>query len=78
MNNLFLKKKFKFYYLKTKKIQESIGGIREIITFEKENYFSDIYDKYINKLIKVFYRYHFLSLEVPQPNGLHGQCARPS
>ena len=48
-------------YLKTKKIQESIGGIREIITFEKENYFSDIYDKYINKLIKVFYRYHFLT-----------------
>ena len=48
-------------YLKTKKIQESIGGIREIITFEKENYFSGVYDKYINKLIKVFYRYHFLS-----------------
>jgi ABC-type multidrug transport system fused ATPase/permease subunit len=48
-------------YLKTKKVQESIGGIREIITFEKEKYFSDIYDEYIDKLIKVFYRYHFLS-----------------
>ena len=48
-------------YLKTKKIQESIGGIREIITFEKENYYSEIYDKYIDKLIKVFYKYHFLS-----------------
>ena len=48
-------------YLKTKKIQESIGGIREIITFGKEKYFSDIYDEYIDKLIKVFYRYHFLS-----------------
>ena len=41
-------------YLKTKKIQESIGGIREIITFGKEKYFSDIYDEYIDKLIKVF------------------------
>ena len=48
-------------YLKTKKIQESIGGIKEIITFEKENYFSGIYDKYIDKLIKVFYKYHFLA-----------------
>ncbi len=48
-------------YLKTKKIQESIGGIKEIITFEKENYFSNIYDKYIDKLIKVFYKYHFLA-----------------
>ena len=48
-------------YLKTKKIQESIGGIKEIVTFEKEKYFSSIYDEYINKLIKVFIRYHFLS-----------------
>ncbi len=50
-------------YLKTKKIQESIGGIVEIISFKKEKYFGDIYDKYIYKLIKVFYKIHiFLKL----------------
>lgn len=47
-------------YLKTKKIQESIGGIVEIITFKKEKYFGNTYDKYIEKLIKVFYKFHFL------------------
>ena len=38
------------------KIQESIGGIIEIISFKKEKYFGDIYDKYIYKLIEVFYK----------------------
>ena len=47
-------------YLKTKKIQEGIGGIKEIIAFEKEEYFSKTYNKYINKLIRVFYIYQFL------------------
>ena len=52
---------FSLFYLFFNKIIKRIGEEREIITFEKENYFSDIYDKYINKLIKVFYRYHFLT-----------------
>ena len=52
-------------YLKTKKIQESIGGIVEIITFKKEKYFGNIYDQYIEKLIKVFYKFHFL-LKLPR------------
>jgi ATP-binding cassette, subfamily B, bacterial PglK len=47
-------------FLKTKKIQEGIGGIKEIIAFEKEEYFSKSYNKYINKLIRVFYLYQFL------------------
>ena len=52
-------------YLKTKKIQESIGGIIEIISFKKEKYFGDIYDKYIYKLIEVFYKIHFF-LKLPK------------
>lgn len=52
-------------YLKTKKIQESIGGIIEIISFKKEKYFGEIYDKYIFKLIKVFYKIHFF-LKLPR------------
>lgn len=52
-------------YLKTKKIHESIGGIIEIITFQKEKYFGDIYDKYVEKLIKVYYKFHFV-LKLPK------------
>ena len=47
-------------YLKTKKIQESIGGIKEIIAFEKISYFSKAFNIYIEKLIKIFYVFHFL------------------
>ena len=67
--NKFIKKmgedRKKNDYLKTKKIHESIGGIIEIITFQKEKYFVDIYDKYVEKLIKVFYKFHFL-LKLPK------------
>ena len=48
-------------FLKTKKIQESIGGIKEIISFQKERYFSDLFEKYIFKRINVLYKYHFFS-----------------
>ena len=47
---------------KQKKIQESIGGIIEIISFKKEKYFGDIYDKYIYKLVKFFIR--FISFKI--------------
>ncbi|MBD1162839.1 ABC transporter ATP-binding protein [Pelagibacterales bacterium SAG-MED12] len=47
-------------YLKTKKIQESIGGIKEIIAFGKIEYFSKSFNIYIEKLIKIFYIFHFL------------------
>ena len=47
-------------FLKTKKIQESIGGIKEIIAFDRVEYFSKTYNNYINKLMKVFYTFHFL------------------
>lgn len=47
--------------LKTKKIQESIGGIKEIILFQKEKYFSDLFEKYIFKRIEILYKYHFFS-----------------
>ena len=47
-------------YLKTKKIQESIGGIKEIIAFRKIEYFSKSFNNYIEKLIKIFYIFHFL------------------
>ena len=60
-----MEKKEKNDYLKTKKIQESIGGIIEIISFKKEKYFGDIYDKYIYKLIEVFYKIHFF-LKLPK------------
>ena len=48
-----------------KKNSESIGGIIEIISFKKEKYFGDIYDKYIYKLIEVFYKIHFF-LKLPK------------
>ena len=47
--------------LKTKKIQESVGGIKEIISFQKESYFGDLFEKYIFKRIKIFSKYHFFS-----------------
>jgi len=47
-------------FLKTKKIQESIGGIKEIIAFDRVEYFSKTYNNYVNKLMKVFYIFHFL------------------
>jgi ABC-type multidrug transport system fused ATPase/permease subunit len=63
--NKFLKKigkeRTKHDFLKTKKIHESLGGIIEIITFQKEKYFSDMFDQYVDKLIKIFYKFHFLS-----------------
>ena len=63
--NKFIKKigkeRTKQDFLKTKKIHESLGGIIEIITFQKQKYFSDMFDQYVAKLIKVFYKFHFLS-----------------
>ncbi len=47
-------------YLKTKKIQEGIGGIKEIIAFRKIDYFSKSFNIYVEKLIKIFYIFHFL------------------
>ena len=50
-----------FWFCFFKKIQESIGGIKEIISFQKERYFSDLFEKYIFKRINVLYKYHFFS-----------------